>query len=144
MDGRTVGDIVGDEGVAEAETEVVLDGEVQFVPPEASTDGEAMQVVVPIDAGADGWLIMPDLADHMRDVIEADGNGMTTFLTGYAGFAADQAEAFESIDGVSCWPPSASSSSSCCSPIAARSCGSSRLSACSSPFSAHRASSIYS
>ena len=100
MDGRTVGDIVGDDGVAEAGTEVVLDGEVQFIPPEASTDGEAMQVVVPIDAGADGWLIMPDLADHMRDVVEADANGMTTHLTGYAGFAADQAEAFESIDGL--------------------------------------------
>ena len=100
MNGRTVGDVVGDDSIADADTEVTIDGEVQFIPPEASTDGAAMQVVVPIDAGKDGWLIMPDLADHMRGVAETDANGMTTHLAGYAGLAADQAEAFESIDGV--------------------------------------------
>jgi RND superfamily putative drug exporter len=99
MNGRTVGEVVGDDSVAKADTEITLTGEVQFIPPEASTDGEAMQVVVPIDAGKDGWLIMPDLADHMRGVAETDANGMTTHLAGYAGLAADQAEAFESIDG---------------------------------------------
>lgn len=99
MNGATVGEIVGDDGVAEAETEVTIDGQVEFIPPEASTDGEAMQVVVPIDAGKDGWLIMPDLADHMREIAETDANGMTTHLAGYAGLAADQADAFESIDG---------------------------------------------
>jgi RND superfamily putative drug exporter len=99
MDGRTVGEIVGDDSVPEAETQVSIDGPVQFIPPEASTDGEALQVVVPIDAGKDGWLIMPDLADHMRDVAESDARGMNTHLAGYAGLAADQAEAFESIDG---------------------------------------------
>ena len=99
MNGRTVGEVVGDDSVAEAETEITIDGQVQFIPPEASTDGEAMQVVVPIDAGKDGWLIMPDLADHMRGIAETDANGMTTHLAGYAGLAADQAEAFESIDG---------------------------------------------
>jgi RND superfamily putative drug exporter len=99
MNGRTVGEVVGDDSVAEAETEITIDGQVQFIPPEASTDGEGMQVVVPIDAGKDGWMIMPDLADNLRDIAETDANGMTTHLTGYAGLAADQAEAFESIDG---------------------------------------------
>ena len=99
MNGRTVGDVVGDDGIPHADTEVTIDGEVQFIPPEASTDGAAMQVVVPIDAGKDGWLIMPDLADYMRGVAETDANGMTTHLAGYAGLAADQASAFESIDG---------------------------------------------
>ena len=99
MNGRTVGEVVGDDSVAEAETEVTIDGQVQFIAPETSKDGEAMQVVVPIDAGKDGWLIMPDLAEHMRGVAERDANGMTTHLAGYAGLAADQAEAFESVDG---------------------------------------------
>jgi len=99
MDGRTVGEIVGDDSVAEADTTVAIDGPVQFIPPEASTDGAAMQVVVPIDAGKDGWLIMPDLADYMRGVAETDANGMTTHLAGYAGLAADQADAFANIDG---------------------------------------------
>jgi RND superfamily putative drug exporter len=99
MDGQTVGEIVGDDSVAEAETEVTIDGEVQVIPPEASNDGEAMQVVVPIDAGKDGWLIMPDLADHMRGVAADGSEGMTTHLAGYAGLAADQADAFANIDG---------------------------------------------
>jgi putative drug exporter of the RND superfamily len=100
MNDQTVGDIVGDDSVAEADTEVTIDGDVTFIPPEQSTDGEAMQVVVPIDAGKDGWLIMPDLADHMRGIAEDGSNGMTTHLAGYAGLAADQADAFASIDGV--------------------------------------------
>lgn len=99
MNGQTVAGLVGDDSIPLGETEVSIDGEVQLIPPEASNDGEAMQVVVPIDAGKDGWLIMPDVADHMRGVAETDAEGMTTHLAGYAGLAADQAEAFESIDG---------------------------------------------
>jgi putative drug exporter of the RND superfamily len=98
MDGKTVGEVVGDDSVAEADTVVNIDGEVP--PPESSEDGKAIQVVVPIDAGKDGWLIMPDLADHMRDIAATDSNGMTTHMAGYAGLAADQADAFASIDGV--------------------------------------------
>jgi RND superfamily putative drug exporter len=99
MDGQTIGDVVGDNDIAHADTEITIDGEVQLIPPEASTDGEAMQVVVPIDAGKDGWLMMPDLAEHMRDIASTDADGMTTHLAGYAGLAADQAEAFANIDG---------------------------------------------
>jgi putative drug exporter of the RND superfamily len=98
MDGKTVGEIVGDDSVAEADTVVNIDGEVPG--PTTSEDGEAIQVVVPIDAGKDGWLIMPDIADHMRDIAATDADGMTTHLAGYAGLAADQADAFASIDGV--------------------------------------------
>ena len=97
MDGKTVGEIVGDDSVAEADTVVNIDGEV--APPITSEDGEAIEVVVPIDAGKDGWLIMPDLADHMRDISATDADGMTTHMAGYAGLAADQADAFASIDG---------------------------------------------
>jgi RND superfamily putative drug exporter len=99
MNGLTVGEIVGDDSVPEADTVVTISGEIGFIAPEQSTDGEAMQVVVPIDAGKDGWLIMPDLAEHMREIAETDANGMTTHMAGYAGLAADQASAFESIDG---------------------------------------------
>ena len=42
---------------------------------------------------------MPDLVDRMRLIAETDANGMTTHIAGYAGLAADQAEAFEGIDG---------------------------------------------
>jgi RND superfamily putative drug exporter len=97
MDGQTIGEVVGDDSVAEADTEITIDGEVGQ--PQVSEDGEAIQVVVPIDAGDDGWLIMPDLADHMRGVAEDGSDGMTTHMAGYAGLAADQADAFANIDG---------------------------------------------
>jgi putative drug exporter of the RND superfamily len=97
MDGQTVGEVVGDDSVAEADTVVTIDGEIP--PPITSEDGEAIQVVVPIDAGKDGWLIMPDLAEHMRDIAATDADGMTTHMAGYAGLAADQADAFANIDG---------------------------------------------
>ena len=97
MDGQTIGEVVGDDSVAEADTEITIDGEVGQ--PQVSEDGEAIQIVVPIDAGDDGWLIMPDLADHMRGVAEDGSDGMTTHMAGYAGLAADQADAFANIDG---------------------------------------------
>src|SRR5262245_40132991 len=99
MDGQTVGEFVGDDSIAKADTEINLDGEVQVIPASQSTDGQAAQIVVPIDAGTDGWLIMPDMVDHMRDIAGSDTD-MTTHISGYAGFAADQADAFAAIDGL--------------------------------------------
>jgi putative drug exporter of the RND superfamily len=96
MDGQTVDEYVGHE-VPKGDTEVNIDGQVSE--PIVSEDGEAIQVQVPIDAGADGWLLMPDLVDHMRDIAAADADGMTTHIAGYAGNVSDQAEAFENIDG---------------------------------------------
>ena len=46
MNGRTIGDVVGDDTIPYADTVITIDGQTQFVPPDASTDGEAMQVVV--------------------------------------------------------------------------------------------------
>jgi RND superfamily putative drug exporter len=96
-DGRTLDDIVGD-AVPDGDARVRFDGEV--VGPIVSEDGEAAQIQLPINAGKDGWQLMPDLADHMRDVAAADANGMATHVAGQGGNAADQADAFGNIDGL--------------------------------------------
>jgi RND superfamily putative drug exporter len=96
-DGRTLNDIVGDT-VPDGDATVRFDGEV--VGPIVSDDGEAVQIQLPINAGKDGWQLMPDLADHMRDVAAADANGMVTHVAGQGGNAADQADAFANIDGL--------------------------------------------
>jgi RND superfamily putative drug exporter len=98
MDGQTVGDYLGDQNAAEADTKIHLDGDV--VVSEQSADGDAVQVTVPIDVGSEGWYAMPDLADHMRDIAATDADGMTTHVAGYGGIIADQADGFSKIDGL--------------------------------------------
>jgi RND superfamily putative drug exporter len=99
IDGQTLGEVVGDDSVPYADTEISIVAQ-EPIQPIPSEDGEAIQVVVPIDAGDDGWLILPDLADRMRDIAASDAEGMTTYMAGYGGLAADQADAFGNIDGL--------------------------------------------
>jgi putative drug exporter of the RND superfamily len=96
-DGQTLAEIVGKD-VPDGDTAVVFDGEI--LGPIVSKDGEAVQIQLPIDAGENGWLLMPDLVDQMRDVAATDANGMVTHVAGQGGNAADQADAFANIDGL--------------------------------------------
>ena len=69
------------------------------VGPIPSDDQQALQVLVPIDAGSGGWEALGATVDTMRD-ISADGpDGLSVHFTGPGGFAADSSEAFEGIDG---------------------------------------------
>jgi putative drug exporter of the RND superfamily len=95
--GQTLNEIVGKD-VPDGDTVVVFDGDV--VGPIVSDDQQAAQIQLPINAGKDGWLLMPDLVDHIRDVAATDANGMLTHVSGQGGFAADQADAFANIDGL--------------------------------------------
>jgi RND superfamily putative drug exporter len=74
-----------------------LDGEVTG--PIPSEDGEAVQLVVPLYMGSDGWEAIGPLVDDMRDVSTDGPDGLDTWITGPAGNAADSSEAFEGIDG---------------------------------------------
>jgi putative drug exporter of the RND superfamily len=96
-DGQTLNEIVG-EDLPDGDTKVVYDGETAG--PIVSDDQEAAQIQLPINAGKDGWLLMPDLVDHIRDVAATDADGMVTHVSGQGGFAADQADAFSNIDGL--------------------------------------------
>jgi putative drug exporter of the RND superfamily len=68
----------------------------ETVPPLASRDGEAAQVVATFNFGANGWEEMPAVADDLREVAQIDG--VTVHIAGSGGQAADQAEAFSGLD----------------------------------------------
>ncbi|MFD7906749.1 MMPL family transporter [Kitasatospora sp. NPDC059722] len=68
------------------------------VGPVVSGDGQAMQTIVPIDVGTNGWNDLRPAVDSLRATAAADSHGMTTHVTGPAGVGADQAKAFAGID----------------------------------------------
>jgi RND superfamily putative drug exporter len=75
-----------------------LDGvEGEVVGPVPSEDGQAMQTLVNFNFGANGWMEMPGAAEELRDIAQIDG--VTTYITGSGGQAADASEVFEGIDG---------------------------------------------
>ncbi|WP_370618694.1 MMPL family transporter [Mumia sp. Pv 4-285] len=73
-----------------------IDGEV--VGPIPSEDGEALEIIVPLNLGEDGWNLAPDAVEEMEDVVTDGPDGLDAYVTGPAGQAADSASAFEGID----------------------------------------------
>jgi putative drug exporter of the RND superfamily len=66
--------------------------------PIVSADGKAMQTVVPVDLGKDGWDHAGSAADEIRAVIGASPNGLRSYVTGPLGSAADSSTVFKGID----------------------------------------------
>jgi RND superfamily putative drug exporter len=66
--------------------------------PVPSADGQAMQTIVPIDLGPDGWAKAGTAVDELRAVTNAGAPGLAVHITGPAGMAADSSEAFAGID----------------------------------------------
>ena len=89
-----------------------LDGVV--LGPIPAEDGEAVQLVVPLNVGAEGWEAITPLVDSIRAEATDGADGLDVYVTGPAGFAADSSEAFAGIDGTLRYAAWASSSSSCC------------------------------
>jgi RND superfamily putative drug exporter len=67
--------------------------------PVPSEDGEALQVVVPIDAGDGGWESLGESVDEIKSIAADGPDGLSAYVTGPGGFAADSSEAFSGIDG---------------------------------------------
>ena len=74
-----------------------LDGEVTG--PILSEDGQAAQLIVPLNVGSEGWEAIGPLVDDMREVASDGPDGLDNWIAGPAGNAADSAEAFQGIDG---------------------------------------------
>jgi RND superfamily putative drug exporter len=72
-----------------------VDGKV--VGPVPSQDGEAAQVVIPLDLGSDGWDKAADAVDEIK-AKATSGDGLALYVTGPAGQAADSSEAFSGIE----------------------------------------------
>ncbi|MFI8454999.1 MMPL family transporter [Kitasatospora sp. NPDC085464] len=66
--------------------------------PVLSGDGQAMQTIVPIDIGTNGWNDLKPAVEQLRRIAADGSNGMTTHVTGPGGIGADQAAAFAGID----------------------------------------------
>ncbi|NYD66624.1 MMPL family transporter [Agromyces atrinae] len=71
-----------------------LEGVQTVSPPIISDDGEAAQVIVPIDSDGE----IRDIVTELRT--ELEGSTLTASVTGPAGFTADLAQAFSGIDGL--------------------------------------------
>ena len=78
--------------------------DVDLVTPEVTgpipaPDGEAAQLVVVLKLTDEGFELLPDVVDEIRDVAESAAPGLEVSLAGPAAFGADQAESFSGIDG---------------------------------------------
>jgi RND superfamily putative drug exporter len=69
------------------------------VGPIPSKDKQALEVIVPIDAGTTGWTGIGDTVKELRKITDKSPDGLSVHVTGPGGFAADSSKAFEGIDG---------------------------------------------
>lgn len=66
--------------------------------PVPSEDGQALQLIAPVDVSENGWMDLPAVRDDIEAVTRSDADGLTSYVTGPAGVSADFAGAFEGID----------------------------------------------
>src|SRR5215472_2043555 len=71
----------------------------QVAGPLFARDGQAIQTVVPVNLGKNGWNAASTAADAIRGIAQANGHGLTVHIAGPLGTAADSAKAFKGING---------------------------------------------
>jgi putative drug exporter of the RND superfamily len=72
----------------------------QVVGPIPAKDGRALQVIVPIKVGTDGWNDIAPVVKEMRSIARASAGGVggSVYVTGPAGYAADFSKVFSGFD----------------------------------------------
>jgi RND superfamily putative drug exporter len=70
----------------------------QIAGPYYARDGRAIETVVPVNLGSEGWNGAGTAADALRRVAQPNAHGLTVHITGPLGVAADSGEAFKGID----------------------------------------------
>src|SRR3984885_10191401 len=75
----------------------VLHGQVTG--PIPSADGKAIETIVPVDLGSNGWNAAAPAADSLRAIASAGADGLAGHIAGPLGTAADSSHAFKGIDG---------------------------------------------
>jgi RND superfamily putative drug exporter len=73
----------------------VLPGQVAG--PIGSADGTAMQTIVPVNVGSQGWNGAIAPVGAMRAIAASDANGLATHVTGPLGYAADNAKVYQGL-----------------------------------------------
>jgi RND superfamily putative drug exporter len=69
----------------------------QVAGPIPAADGKAMQTIVAVNLGAQGWNGAIPVVGSMRETARSGANGMTSHVTGPLGTAADNAKEFKGI-----------------------------------------------
>jgi RND superfamily putative drug exporter len=70
----------------------------QVAGPIPAKDGRAIETIVPVNLGHNGWNQAGTAATSLRAVAASGANGMTVHITGPLGTAADSSKAFKGID----------------------------------------------
>jgi putative drug exporter of the RND superfamily len=70
----------------------------QIAGPTVSKDGKAIQAIVPVDLGKDGWDKAAAAGDSLRAIADAGADGMSVHIAGPLGTAADSSDAFSGLD----------------------------------------------
>jgi putative drug exporter of the RND superfamily len=70
----------------------------QIAGPQSARDGQAIQTIVPVDVGKDGWDKAAIVADELRAIVHGGGDGLAVHVSGPLGTAADSSDAFAGID----------------------------------------------
>ena len=87
--------------VTDAQKFTTISGVVrgQVAGPFFARDGQAIQTVVPVNLGKNGWNAAGKAADAIRGIAQANGHDLAVHITGPLGTAADSAKAFKGING---------------------------------------------
>src|SRR5690348_3624370 len=70
----------------------------QVTGPIPSADGKAIQTILQVNLGAQGWNGAVAAANSIRAVTDSNANGLASHVTGPLGNAADNGEVFKGID----------------------------------------------
>jgi len=70
----------------------------KVVGPIPARDGRALEVIVPIRVGANGWNDIAPAVKQMRSVADSSTGGLRAYVTGPAGYAADFSNVFQGFD----------------------------------------------
>jgi putative drug exporter of the RND superfamily len=71
----------------------------QVAGPIVSQDGKAIETLVPVNLGSQGWNKAAGVATSLKDIARANGAGLSVYIAGPLGSAADSANSFKGIDG---------------------------------------------
>ncbi len=70
----------------------------QVIGPIQSADGKVIQTILQVNLGKQGWNGAEKGADSIRAITASNANGLTSYLTGALGSAADNSKIFKGID----------------------------------------------
>ncbi|EWT02602.1 membrane protein [Intrasporangium oryzae NRRL B-24470] len=96
--GLTPADVAAVQGQVKA-FEALANVKSGVVGPIPSADKQALQLIVPVDAGPDGWQALGETVKQMRAAGADRPAGLSMHVTGPVGQAADSSEAFAGLDG---------------------------------------------